>query len=77
MIRSVHKLQSSVAALIEGNEEAQNTAKLMYYSNQIIYLKQEDDREMRITSKFLEFLKFTYADEISYSSSGKGEFKVG
>jgi hypothetical protein len=49
----------------------------MYFSNQIIYLKQEQDREMRMTSNFLEFLKFTYADEISYSPAGYGEFKVG
>jgi hypothetical protein len=37
LIRAVHKLQASVAALIEGNDEAQNSAKLMYFSNHIIY----------------------------------------
>ena len=31
---------------------------------------------MRMSTKFLEFLKFTFADEISYSSAGFGEFRV-
>lgn len=53
LIRTVQKLQSSVAALIDGNEEAQNTAKLMYFSNQIIFDSQKQDEEMRITTKFL------------------------
>ena len=75
LIRNVHKLQSCVAALMEGNQEAQLIAKLMYFSNQIIYLDEEDDKEMRITSKFLQFLKFTIADEISYSPNAK-EFRV-
>lgn len=37
LLRSVHKLQSAVAALMEYNDEAAYNAKVMYFSNQIIY----------------------------------------
>jgi len=31
---------------------------------------------MRMSTDYLEFLKYTFADEISYSEAGGGEFKV-
>jgi len=73
----VHKLQSSVAALMLDNMEAQNTAKLMYFSNQIIYKSRINEEQMKIESDFLEYLKSARADSITYNhSSGFGEFNI-
>ena len=61
---------------MDGNEEAQTAAKLYYFSNQIIYSNKQQDDEMRMSTKYLEFLKFTYADRITYNPKGYGEFKI-
>jgi hypothetical protein len=43
LLRSVNKLQSAVATLMEYNEEAAYNAKVMYFSNQIIYQNKKYD----------------------------------
>ena len=51
-----------------GNEDKDivNDARFMYYSNQIIYEREENEKKMRISNKFLEFLKFQNASKITY-----------
>lgn len=62
---------------MENNQEAQNIAKLMYFSNQIIYKSRINEDQMKIDSQFLEYLKSARADHISYDHlSGYGEFNI-
>ena len=79
ILRSIHKLQGSVAALMENNNEAQHVAKLIYFGNQIMYRSAENERKMRYTSDFLEFLRFQVAETITYEHAcehHQGQFRV-
>ena len=71
-MRSVNKLQSSVAALMEFNDEAAYNAKVMYFSNQIIYQSDKYDKNIRFSNPFLNFLRYTVAESISYDDSDGG-----
>jgi hypothetical protein len=46
--------------------QAQANAKMMYYANQIIYRTEENEKEMRFTSDFLEYLRYSVAESITY-----------
>ena len=50
----------------------------MYYSNQIIYKSEEMEKQMRITNKSMDFLKFHNADQITFKSSkcGRERFDI-
>ena len=62
---------------MDENEEATNLAKLMYFSNQIIYKSKINESQMKVKNNFLEYLKYTVASEIEYDHNvGHGEFYV-
>ena len=62
---------------MEFNPEAQNIAKLVYFSNQIIYKSRINERQMKFETDYLEYLKSARADSIVYDhSSGFGKFTV-
>ena len=42
----------------------------MYFANQIIYRSSVNERKMRFTTDFLEFLRFSVADTIFYDHDG-------
>lgn len=69
ILRYIHKLQSSMAALMHFNPEAENMAKLIYFSNQIIYKSRINERNMKIETDYLEYLKSATADSIVYDHS--------
>lgn len=71
-MRSIHKLQAAVATIMEKmDDDTLNDARIMYYSNQIIYEREENEKKMRISNKFLEFLKFQNAYRISYDHNAR------
>lgn len=57
ILRSIKKLESGVAALIEDNEEVLNRQKLLYYSNSINFGgHKEMQSKLKFSNKCLEFL---------------------
>ena len=76
LLRCVHKLQSAVAVLMDYNEEAAYNAKVMYFSNQIIYQNEKYDKNIRFTNSFLNYLRYTVAESISYDHSQGGKFNI-
>lgn len=79
ILRSIHKLQASVAALMQNDEDKIRDAKTMYYANQIIYRSSENEEKMKITTEYLDFLRYSLADTIYYDhdgGDGHGEFSV-
>ena len=76
LLRCVNKLQSAVATLMEYNEEAAYNAKVMYFSNQIIYQNKKYDENLRYSNTFLNFLRHTVAETISYDTANGGEFSI-
>ena len=54
---------------MEFNPEAQNIAKLFYFSNQIIYKSRINERQMRFRTDYLDYLKSAKADSITYDNS--------
>ena len=69
ILRSIHKLQSAVAALVMDNEEVIKDAKTLYYANQIIYRSSKNEKRMRFSTDFLEYLRYSVAKDISYHHS--------
>ena len=78
LLRSINKLQSAVACLMDYNEEAAYNAKVMYFSNQIIYQNQKYDKNLRYTNTFWNFLRYTVAESITYDTDngGNGKFSI-
>ena len=64
ILRSIHKLQAAVAAIIEDKKELTHNAKTLYYANQIIYRSSKNEKQMRFSTDFLEYLRFSVAKEI-------------
>ena len=67
ILRSIHKLQAAVAALVEDDQEVINNAKTLYFANQIIYRSTKNERKMRFNTDFLEYLRFSVANKITYN----------
>ena len=68
-----------MAAIIEDDYEKIRNAKTMYFANQIIYRSSANEKKMRFTTDFLEFLRFSVADTIMYDhcgGDGHGQFIV-
>jgi hypothetical protein len=62
---------------MEENEEAAHLAKIMYFSNQIIYKSKVNEKQMRVSNNFLEYLKYAVADDITYDhDDGYGAFII-
>lgn len=79
ILRSIHKLQAAVAAIVEDNQEVINNAKTLYFANQIIYRSTQNERKMRFNTDFLEYLRFSVASKITYNlneENGNGQFVV-
>ena len=60
------------------NEAVIKDAKTLYYANQIIYRSSKNEKRMRFSTDFLEYLRYSVAKDISYKHSlgGNGEFVV-
>lgn len=77
ILRSIHKLQAAVAAIIEDKKELTHNAKTLYYANQIIYRSSNNEKQMRFSTDFLEYLRFSVAKKITYNhEQGNGEFVI-
>lgn len=55
------------------DDDTLNDARIMYYSNQIIYEREENEKKMRISNKFMEFLKFQNAYRIRFDHNARSE----
>jgi len=51
------------------NEEVIKDAKTLYYANQIIYRSSKNEKRMRFSTDFLEYLRYSVAKDISYHHS--------
>lgn len=49
---------------MEINPEAAYNAKVMYFSNQIIYLNEHYEKNLKYSNTFMNFLRYTVADTI-------------